>query len=212
MSSSTDASIVGPPTVLSVGRAAGPDADAGFARPGASPGVPAARLRDGTPVWVRPLVAEDRELLLAGFRTLSSRSRYSRFLTGTGEAQFERMLPILVDSVDQRSHVALVLYTEDQPIAVGRLRRSATDATVADLAVTVLDDWQGRGAGTVLSREVLARADGIHEIRTVVSEDNRASLRMLAGLGDMRADCVDGNCDVVVRVHRSPAVPSTEAA
>jgi RimJ/RimL family protein N-acetyltransferase len=205
MSSSSDASTVGPPTVLSVGRAAGQDADAG-------PGLPAGHLRDGTPVWVRPLVAGDRDLLLAGFRTLSSRSRYSRFLTGTGEAQFERMLPILLDSVDQQSHVALVLYTEDLPIAVGRLRRSAVDAGVADLAVTVLDDWQGRGAGTVLAREVLARADGIREIHTVVAEDNQASLRMLARLGELRTDCAGGNCDVVVRVHRAPSLTTAEAA
>ena len=122
------------------------------------------------------------------------------------------MLPILLESVDQRSHVALVLDTEDQPIGVGRLRRSATDASVADLAVTVLDDWQGRGAGTVLAREVLARADGIREIHTVVTEDNLASLRTLARLGELRADCADGSCDVVVRVHRAPSLTTAEAA
>jgi len=212
MPSSTDASIAGPPAVLGIGRAAGHDADAGFVRPVASPGVPAGRLRDGTPVRVRPLVAADRGPLLAGFRALSSRSRYSRFLTGTGEAQYERMLPVLLDGVDQRSHVALVLSTEDQPIGVGRLRRSATDAGVADLAVTVLDDWQGRGAGTVLAREVLARADWVREIRTVVTADNVASLRMLAGLGELRVDCAGGSCDVVVRVHRAPSRRTAGAA
>jgi len=210
MSSPTDASTVGPPAVP--GGATGHDADAGFVRPVASPGAPAGCLRDGTPVRVRPLVAEDRDLLLAGFRTLSSRSRYSRFLTGTGEAQYERMLPVLLDSVDQRWHVALVLCTGDQPIGVGRLRRSATDAGVADLAVTVLDDWQGRGAGTVLAREVLARADGIREIHTVVTEDNLASLRMLARLGELRADCAGGSCDVVVRVGSAPSLTAEEAA
>lgn len=212
MSSSTDASTAGPPAVLSVRRAGGPDADAGLGRPVASAGLPAGHLRDGTPVWVRPLVVEDRDLLLAGFRALSSRSRYSRFLTGTGEAQYERMLPILVDGVDQRSHVALVLSTADLPIGVGRLRRSATDAGVADLAVTVLDDWQGLGAGTVLAREVLARAGGIREIHTVVAEDNPASLRMLARLGELRTDCAAGSCDAIVRVDRAPSLTTAEAA
>ena len=38
----------------------------------------AGQLRDGTPVRVRPLVAQDRDLLLAGFSALSHRSRRAR--------------------------------------------------------------------------------------------------------------------------------------
>ena len=64
-------------------------------------------LRDGTPVRVRPLVAGDRALLLAGFQALSLRSRRARFLRDVSAAQFTRMLPILLDTVDQRAHVAL---------------------------------------------------------------------------------------------------------
>ena len=87
----------------------------------------AGRLRDGTPVQLRPLVAEDRDLLLAGFATLSDRSRRSRFLRGISDAQFERMLPVLLDTVDQRSHVPLLLYADGRPIGVGRLRRFPSD-------------------------------------------------------------------------------------
>ena len=169
------------------------------------------RLRDGTPVWVRPLVAGDRGLLLAGFSGLSRRSRGSRFLHGVSDAQFERMLPVLLDTVDQQSHLALLLYADGQPIGVGRLRRFTSDAGVADLAVTVADDWQGRGAGTVLAREVLACAGNVREIQTVVNADNSASLRMLARLGDLRSDCASGDCDVVVRVSGFPAAMGAEA-
>jgi RimJ/RimL family protein N-acetyltransferase len=170
------------------------------------------RLRDGTPVGIRPLVVEDRGLLLAGFSRLSSRSRYSRFLRAVSDAQFERMLPALLDDVDQRLHVAVVLYAEGQPIGVSRLVRPTPSSSVADLAVTVADDWQGRGAGTVLAQEVLVRAGGVREIHTVVSEDNPASLRMLAGLGESRSDCLGGTCDVVVRVNRSKATTPEAAA
>jgi ribosomal protein S18 acetylase RimI-like enzyme len=159
------------------------------------------RLRDGTRVRIRPLLAEDRGLLLAGFGRLSGRSRYSRFLRGVSDGQFEKMLPVLLDSVDQRSHIAVVLVAERRLIGVGRLLRSASDPSVADLAVTVADDWQHRGAGSILAQEVLARARGVREIQTVVSEDNRASLRMLARLGELRTDCSHGSCDVVVRVN-----------
>jgi RimJ/RimL family protein N-acetyltransferase len=170
------------------------------------------RLRDGTPVRFRPLLAEDRDLLVAGFAALSSGSRRSRFLRGVSDAQFERMLPVLLDTVDQQSHVALLLYAGDRPIGVGRLRRFTSDPSVADLAVTVADDWQGRGAGTVLARRLLALAGSVREIHTVVSQDNPASLRMLARLGRLRSDCLHGSCDVVVRVGRSPAAARSDAA
>jgi RimJ/RimL family protein N-acetyltransferase len=172
----------------------------------------AGQLRDGTPVRVRPLVAQDRALLLAGFSALSRRSRRARFLQGVSDAQFARMLPILLDTVDQRAHVALVLYADGRPIGVGRLRRFASDPGVADLAVTVADEWQGRGAGSVLARELLARAGHLREIRTVVGADNPASLRMLSRLGELRSDCTDGDCEVVVRVGRSPALARADAA
>jgi RimJ/RimL family protein N-acetyltransferase len=189
---STDGVVEGGPVALLSGHATGFPTGAGC-------------LRDGTRVWARPLVRQDRELLRAGFRRLSARSRYARFLQGVSEVKFDRMLPVLLDSVDQERHVAVVLCAEGQPIGVGRLLRSVAGSTVADLAVTVADDWQGRGAGTVLVRELLARAEGVREIATVVAADNVASLRMLAGLGELQSDCAKGSCDIVVRVNRARA-------
>jgi GNAT superfamily N-acetyltransferase len=170
----------------------------------------AGQLRDGTPVWVRPLVEQDRALLLAGFSALSLRSRRARFLRDVSDAQFARMLPILLD--DERAHVALVLYAAGGPIAVGRLQRFVDDPAAADLAVTVADEWQGRGAGSALARELTARAGDLREIRTVVGAGNTASLHMLARLGELRSDCANGDCEVVVQLSRSPAAARAEAA
>jgi len=93
------------------------NAKTGSARRAARHFSGAGRLRDGTPVQLRPLVAEDHDLLLAGFATLSDRSRRSRFLRGVSDAQFERMLLVLLDTVDQRSRVALLLYADGRPSA-----------------------------------------------------------------------------------------------
>ena len=57
----------------------------------------------------------------------------------------------------------------------------------------------------MLARALLARAGSVREIQTVVGQDNPASLRMLARLGQLRSDCVSGTCDVVFRV--SSAAP-----
>lgn len=196
----------------SAGGATEASAEALCTRRVAPPFSGAGRLADGTQVRFRPLVAGDRGLLLAGFAGLSSRSRRSRFLQGVSDSQFERMLPVLLDSVDQQSHVALLLYADDRPIGVGRLRRFPSDPSVADLAVTVADDWQGRGAGAVLAREVLAHAGDVREIQTVVSRDNPASVRILARLGELRSDCVNSTCDVVVRISPDPAAMQADAS
>ncbi len=38
------------------------------------------------------------------------------------------MLPVLLDTVDQQSHVALLLYADGRPIGLGRLHRFPSDA------------------------------------------------------------------------------------
>ena len=178
-----------------------------FLRSARSPAGPAAagHLRDGTPVRVRPLVPGDRASLVQGFGELSETARYARFLRPVSEAAYERMLPVLLDAVDQQAHIALVLQAGETPIGVGRVVRSRTDPMVADLAVTVRQEWQGRGAGGLLARAVLDAAGDVREIHTVVAEDNAPSLRMLSRLGALTTECAGGFCDVVVRLDRPAA-------
>ena len=71
---------------------------------------------------------------------------------------------------------------------------------MADLAITVTDDWQGLGIGSVLARELVAGAPDVREIRTVVAAGNVASLRMLHRLGETVVSCTGGECEVTVRL------------
>src|SRR5664280_2084082 len=94
----------------------------------------AAVLRDGTPAVVRAGGAPgDRDLLLAGFEQFSAASRYHRFLTVVPTLT-EGMLHRLVDEVDGRDHVVVVLAPADQPdhaAALAMLRRlGCTQVTV----------------------------------------------------------------------------------
>ena len=62
------------------------------------------------------------------------------------------------------------------------------DPATADIAVTVADDWQGRGVGTALRSALLARRPAaVKRLRTVVDAGNHASLALLAGAGCMSA-------------------------
>jgi RimJ/RimL family protein N-acetyltransferase len=147
-------------------------------------------LRDGTPARIWPLLPTDGRALRAGFRTLSADSRRRRFLTATGELT-DRMLHLLVDGVDGERHIALVLVAfpaggVEELVGVGRLVQDATDPATADIAVTVADSWQGRGAGAALARALLDRRPGaVRRLSTVVAADNAASLGLLHSLGRM---------------------------
>jgi RimJ/RimL family protein N-acetyltransferase len=145
-------------------------------------------LRDGTPALIWPLLPTDGRALREGFRHLSPRSRRRRFLTAIGELD-GALLRHLVDGVDGVHHIALVLTVlppdgPEGPVGVARLVQDPADPSTADIAVTVADDWQGRGVGSALVAAILRRRPtAVRRIRTAVDAENRASLALLAGAG-----------------------------
>jgi ribosomal protein S18 acetylase RimI-like enzyme len=149
-------------------------------------------LRDGTAALIWPLLPTDGRGLRVAFGALSVESRWRRFLTGTSDLD-DAMIRRLVDGVDGKRHIALVLVAFpaggiEQPVGVGRLMQHGTDPTAADIAVTVADEWQGRGVGAALARALVDRRPrAVRRLSTVVAADNAASLGMLRGLGRMSA-------------------------
>ena len=73
--------------------------------------------------------------------------------------------------LDYRDHYALGTFLLDEPgqpgVAVARYVREADDPSSAEVAVTVLDDYQRRGIGTLLMR-LLASVAGTNGVRTFV--------------------------------------------
>ena len=147
-------------------------------------------LRDGTPALIWPLLPTDAQTLREGFRRLSPESRRRRFLSPLSDLD-EAMIQRLVDDVDGVHHIALVLVVLppgglEQPVGIARLIQDPSDPETADIAVTVLDQWQGRGVGAALVRALIERRPrDLRRIRTVIDADNHASLALLAGAGSM---------------------------
>ena len=144
------------------------------------------RLRDGAPVVVRPVEASDKPLLLAGFRRLSARSRYARFMSPVAELSEEQVR--YLTEIDYRDHFAWAAVRGDWPeegIGVARFVRLVGEPSVAEAAVTVLDEYQGRGLGTLLLGllAVAARAAGVKAFRAYVREENEPMRELLLSLG-----------------------------
>lgn len=149
-------------------------------------------LSDGTSVMIWPLLPTDGQSLRQAFTELSPRSRRLRFLSPLDDLD-SAMLRRLVDDVDQDHHVAFVMVAfpaddrPEHPIGVARLVAYDDDPATAELAVTVVDEWQGVGAGTLLADVLMHhRPARVRRLLTEVATDNPASIAMLRRLGDVR--------------------------
>lgn len=154
------------------------------------------RIRDGSRVDVRAIESGDAPALRAGFERLSFESRYERFLSPLDHLS-EAMVRYLTD-VDHHDHEALVAIDHDLGRIVGVARYvREKDPEVAEAAITVADDWHGRGLGTALLQELAERAreEGIKRFTALVLARNQDMIDMLFRLGP--ATVVDRSQGVV---------------
>lgn len=144
-------------------------------------------LQDGTRVLIRPVVPGDKERFVDGFARLSPRSRYRRFMSPLDELSPEVLRYFTeVDYVDPFAYVALLADDPDRKgMGVARYVRLPEEPRVAEAAVTVVDEYQGRGLGTLLldALGAVALENGIDRFRGYALEENRPILDLLAGAG-----------------------------
>src|SRR4051812_47699518 len=103
--------------------------------------------RDRPPISIRQLEPADRALVAEGFESLSPATVIARFL---GPVKARLSLFAWVDELDGHDRIALGATHADtgEPLGLARFVRVGEDG--AELAVTVVDGWQGRGVGTAL--------------------------------------------------------------
>jgi RimJ/RimL family protein N-acetyltransferase len=155
-------------------------------------------LASGEHVVLRYIQPTDADELRRQFLALSPESRYRRFF-GALEDLDPATLHYLT-CVDGTDHVAIVAVIEsldlisERGVGVARFVRSKSDHTVAEIAVTVVDDMQNKGLGTLLTLAAVkaARARGIERFRCEVLEENAVVVRALREVGAIEKEKVAG--------------------
>lgn len=144
-----------------------------------------AELGDGRRVFLRVVRPEDRALLVRGFERLSPESRYLRFM-GTKVTLSEAELEALLDlDGEQRFAIGALRTTpgggDGQGVGIARFARLPDEPDVAEAAVTVADEVQGRGLGSLLLRRLAAaaRERGVRRFRGEVLLRNEPMRRLL---------------------------------
>jgi RimJ/RimL family protein N-acetyltransferase len=131
-------------------------------------------------VSLRRLEPGDAEPMLQVFAGLGPRSRELRFLAPTPRLTSSEVRHLT--AVDGTDHVAVVATDRwGRAIGVARLVRDRDDPRSAEIAVEVVDDWQGRGVGSRLLADLVRRASalGVRRLAAFVSPDNRAARALL---------------------------------
>lgn len=144
-------------------------------------------LPTGEAARIRPITPDDRERLREALARTSPRTLAARF--GRARSAFTEDELAYFTRVDQRDHVAWCAVSDGVPgepgIGSARFIRDREDPEAAEVAVTVLDEYQGMGIGTALLVVLysIAIERGIRWLVGQVLADNHAVLRRLRRLG-----------------------------
>ena len=161
-------------------------------------------LTDGTPIIIRPIRPDDADDLQATFQRLSIQSIYLRFLSFKKELSDEEARYLATLDYTTRMAFVAVCKENGQDSVVGVARYALLDTShleIAESAVVVADEYQGRGIGKLLLWRLVsyARAKGIHSLRgnLQIGNDRMLDLVRRSGLPHQQR-YVDGIWEVTI--------------
>jgi RimJ/RimL family protein N-acetyltransferase len=145
--------------------------------------------KDGYWLYSRLIRADDAPRLIEFFDRLSSETRRRRFNANVDHLDLDLKLQHArtlagVDNGPQGGAVIAVDHQRGQQVIVGVIRLGPVENGLAEVAVVIRDDFQGRGVGYALLQRLLplARRMGVHTVYASVQADNLAALRLFRRL------------------------------
>ena len=117
------------------------------------------RLRSGKSLTVRFVEPVDAEALQAYFRSLTTRSRYNRFLGAISELPQNLLAHFVHVGEGDRFGVIATMTTDGRETIVGEARYAFDpDEDSFEFGLSIDDRWQGQGVGWALLRNLECRA------------------------------------------------------
>jgi GNAT superfamily N-acetyltransferase len=146
-----------------------------------------APLKDGRWVCLRTIRPSDEERIRDGIEAMSDRARYLRFFSAfrTPPDSIVKRL----SAVDGHDHIgwgAILLDGQEYPpIAAAHAVRFDDRPGLGELAIAVLDEYQGLGAARMLIAVVLGDCvkEDLCKLEMQVLGENRPAVELLLGLG-----------------------------
>ncbi|MBJ7357731.1 bifunctional GNAT family N-acetyltransferase/acetate--CoA ligase family protein [Nocardioides sp.] len=138
-------------------------------------------LKDGSTAHVRPIRAEDKDLMVEFYSRVSDQSKYYRFFSPMPKLS-DRDVARFTE-VDHVGRVAFVVLLKNRMIAVGRY--DVVEPGEAEVAFLVQDEHQGRGIAQVLLEHLAqaARERGLDRFVAEVLPDNQPMIQTFRDAG-----------------------------
>ncbi|MBN9043186.1 MAG: GNAT family N-acetyltransferase [Rhizobiales bacterium 62-47] len=142
-------------------------------------------LKNGCSIEIRALQPEDEPDMLTAVGKTSPQSLRRRFFAPKNSfSQKERSFFM---KIDFSNHIALVALHEEgsEHLIVCGGRYIVTSPGTAELALIVIDQWQGRGIGSLLLRHLIGIAQnrGVTKLIAEVLPENAAMLTVFRKFG-----------------------------
>jgi RimJ/RimL family protein N-acetyltransferase len=144
-------------------------------------------LKNGTCVLIREVTPDDRHLLQMGFAHLSDRSKYFRFLAARHNLTAAELDDFTAFNGPDHVAIGALINSADtpEPVGIGRYIRLPDQTHIAEIAITIVDEHQRQGLGSVLLGVLakFASLNGITEFSALVHGNNRPMQGLLNQIG-----------------------------
>jgi RimJ/RimL family protein N-acetyltransferase len=142
-------------------------------------------LRDGRNIEIRALRPNDETEMVVAISRTSPQSLYRRFFGAKkGFSESEKAFFLNIDFVN---HIALVatIQRNGHTEVVGGARYVVVQPGIAEVAFTVIDEFQGKGLGSALMRQLilLARKASLQQLVADVLPENTAMINVFKKSG-----------------------------
>ena len=149
------------------------------------------KMKNSTPVVIRPIQPEDEPMLVKFHESLSEESVYHRYFSQIKLDQriaHERLTRICFNDYDRE--IALVAERKDSKtgdreiLGVGRLSK-ARGLNEGEFALLISDRWQKQGLGSELLKRLvdIARSEKLIRVSAIIMSDNHAMLHVCKKTG-----------------------------
>jgi acetyltransferase len=166
------------------------------------------KMKGGTPVTIRPIRPEDEPAMVGFHEGLSERSVYLRYfgpLKLQQRVAHSRLLRICFNDYDRE--IALVAERSlgkgrYEVLGVGRMSKVHASGT-AEFAVVVIDQWQNKGLGTELTKQLIdiARHEKLNRLIAYTLLENKEMQHMCKKLGfEVHQSSEDAECSIVMNL------------
>jgi len=118
------------------------------------------RLPDGGVMRLRLVRPDDRDGIIAAFNRLSVETRVMRWFYPKMQLNDQEIQELVAPCDDDHGAITAIELgadgTEQNGIGMARFVRSKDSPDAAEIAITIVDDWQGLGIGRILLHRLLA--------------------------------------------------------